>query len=387
MRAAPVAHRRLPLDHPPLPSRKRARPPPLCARAISHAGKDLAGKLLPSAAEGEGEGGEGEVADTGLMAEELEDLRELERERGTGAAVGGGGGGGGALARRNSSASGAPLTSAAAPLGVTLPHAAPPRHRMPFLSVVCRSRERGRRGGQGAVAAGVAGVAVGRRGGAVRAVPRGARGRRGGGVRARVLPRLRGGPGGGLRRRRQAGAGAPATLIAGSAARAPRDMVGMPFLWCRGVVQAAACPACDKPLTVDLSTPSAAGAGAAGASGGGGGGGTQALGGRAPRKTSILSRIPLSQFQSSTKIEVRHAPSLPCLASNTRRFAFPCRADVLAAAAQRVPCSPSQALREEVHRMVERDASSKALVFSQFTSMLDLCQFRLEQVRGAPRAR
>jgi SNF2 family DNA or RNA helicase len=40
----------------------------------------------------------------------------------------------------------------------------------------------------------------------------------------------------------------------------------------------------------------------------------------------------------------------------------------------------SQALREEVFRMMERDPSGKALVFSQFTSMLDLCAFRLEQV-------
>lgn len=30
--------------------------------------------------------------------------------------------------------------------------------------------------------------------------------------------------------------------------------------------------------------------------------------------------------------------------------------------------------------MVERDPSGKALVFSQFTSMLDLCAHRLEQV-------
>jgi SNF2 family DNA or RNA helicase len=37
-------------------------------------------------------------------------------------------------------------------------------------------------------------------------------------------------------------------------------------------------------------------------------------------------------------------------------------------------------LREEVERMVARDAGAKAIVFSQFTSMLDLCAFRLEQV-------
>ncbi len=57
----------------------------------------------------------------------------------------------------------------------------------------------------------------------------------------------------------------------------------------------------------------------------------------------ILSRITRGTFQSSTKIE---------------------------------------ALREELGRMMERDAGAKAIVFSQFTSMLDLIGFRLEQVGG-----
>ncbi|PNH00737.1 ATP-dependent helicase rhp16, partial [Tetrabaena socialis] len=39
----------------------------------------------------------------------------------------------------------------------------------------------------------------------------------------------------------------------------------------------------------------------------------------------------------------------------------------------------TKALREELGRMVAADPSSKAIVFSQFTSMLDLCHFRLEQ--------
>ena len=59
------------------------------------------------------------------------------------------------------------------------------------------------------------------------------------------------------------------------------------------------------------------------------------------KKSSILSRIKTDNFQSSTKIE---------------------------------------ALREEVHRMLQADPSAKAIVFSQFTSMLDLVSFRLEQV-------
>jgi len=59
------------------------------------------------------------------------------------------------------------------------------------------------------------------------------------------------------------------------------------------------------------------------------------------RKASILNRLALGAFQSSTKIE---------------------------------------ALREELHRMLAKDPSAKALVFSQFTSMLDLIFFRLQQV-------
>lgn len=59
------------------------------------------------------------------------------------------------------------------------------------------------------------------------------------------------------------------------------------------------------------------------------------------KKSSILNRVKLADFQSSTKIE---------------------------------------ALREELALMLERDPSAKALVFSQFTSMLDLIYYRLQQV-------
>ena len=58
-------------------------------------------------------------------------------------------------------------------------------------------------------------------------------------------------------------------------------------------------------------------------------------------KDSIVNRISLANFQSSTKIE---------------------------------------ALREELENMIQRDPSGKAIVFSQFTSMLDLIAFRLQQV-------
>ena len=59
------------------------------------------------------------------------------------------------------------------------------------------------------------------------------------------------------------------------------------------------------------------------------------------KKSSILNRMRLAEFQSSTKIE---------------------------------------ALREELALMLGRDPSAKALVFSQFTSMLDLIFYRLQQV-------
>lgn len=41
-----------------------------------------------------------------------------------------------------------------------------------------------------------------------------------------------------------------------------------------------------------------------------------------------------------------------------------------------------EALREELELMRRRDPSAKAIVFSQFTSMLELIGFRLEQVSG-----
>ena len=39
-----------------------------------------------------------------------------------------------------------------------------------------------------------------------------------------------------------------------------------------------------------------------------------------------------------------------------------------------------EAVREELARMLARDPAAKALIFSQFTSMLDLVAFRLQQV-------
>lgn len=106
-----------------------------------------------------------------------------------------------------------------------------------------------------------------------------------------------------------------------------------------GVEGTARCPACSKLLTVDLSSGSAERALAANPGGGGRSGGGQFTSSARARR-SILSRIDLGGFQSSTKME---------------------------------------ALREELHRMLEVDPSAKAIVFSQFTNMLDLMHFRLSQ--------
>lgn len=113
-------------------------------------------------------------------------------------------------------------------------------------------------------------------------------------------------------------------------------------------VGATDCPTCQRPLTIDLAGPSNAAA-AGGSPESGKGKVAGASGGvRAPsmfKKRSILSRINTKAFQSSTKLE---------------------------------------ALNEAIQRMLVADPSAKCIVFSQFTSMLDLAHFRLQQVR--PRA-
>lgn len=88
------------------------------------------------------------------------------------------------------------------------------------------------------------------------------------------------------------------------------------------------CPSCSKPLTVDLTM-------------------SMDPGDRDMKTTikgfkpsSILNRIRLDDFQTSTKID---------------------------------------ALREEIRFMVERDGSAKGIVFSQFTSFLDLINYSLQK--------
>ncbi|KAG5596034.1 hypothetical protein H5410_037266, partial [Solanum commersonii] len=79
------------------------------------------------------------------------------------------------------------------------------------------------------------------------------------------------------------------------------------------------CPSCSKSFTVDFTANI-----------------------KGFRSSSILNKIRLDNFQTSTKIE---------------------------------------ALREEIRFMIERDGSAKAIVFSQFTSFLDLIHYSLQKVR------
>ncbi|XP_058220285.1 DNA repair protein RAD16 isoform X3 [Rhododendron vialii] len=88
------------------------------------------------------------------------------------------------------------------------------------------------------------------------------------------------------------------------------------------------CPSCSKPLTVDFSTN--VGHGEPNAK-------TTIKG---FKSSSILNRIRLDNFKTSTKID---------------------------------------ALREEIRFMVERDGSAKGIVFSQFTSFLDLIHYSLRK--------
>ncbi|KAB1201985.1 ATP-dependent helicase rhp16 [Morella rubra] len=90
----------------------------------------------------------------------------------------------------------------------------------------------------------------------------------------------------------------------------------------------ASCPSCSKLLTVDLTRNMNDGDQAS----------KTTIKGF--RSSSILNRIQLDDFQTSTKIE---------------------------------------ALREEIRFMVERDGSAKGIVFSQFTSFLDLINYSLHK--------
>ncbi|XP_043688463.1 ATP-dependent helicase rhp16-like [Telopea speciosissima] len=81
----------------------------------------------------------------------------------------------------------------------------------------------------------------------------------------------------------------------------------------------ASCPSCSNMLTTDS---------------------TSKLSPRKTKRSSILDRIRIEDFQTSTKIE---------------------------------------ALREEIYVMIQRDGSAKGVVFSQFTSFLDLISYSLEK--------
>ncbi|KAM7274565.1 hypothetical protein ACFE04_016431 [Oxalis oulophora] len=87
------------------------------------------------------------------------------------------------------------------------------------------------------------------------------------------------------------------------------------------------CPSCSKPLTVDLTKDVKAVS-------------QTKISIKGFKASSILNRIQLDDFQSSTKIE---------------------------------------ALREEIRNMIEKDGSAKAIVFSQFTSFLDIINYSLQK--------
>eukprot|EP01018_Ginkgo_biloba_P009937 Gb_29852 [translate_table: standard] len=86
------------------------------------------------------------------------------------------------------------------------------------------------------------------------------------------------------------------------------------------------CPSCSKPLTIDLTVRKNAN------------NQDNANKVKGYKRSSILNRINLENFQTSTKID---------------------------------------ALREEIMLMLQKDAAAKAIVFSQFTSFLDLISFCL----------
>lgn len=88
------------------------------------------------------------------------------------------------------------------------------------------------------------------------------------------------------------------------------------------------CPTCAKPLTADFTSSSSTGVQRAKTSVNG------------FRSSSILNRIQLDDFQTSTKID---------------------------------------AVREEIRCMIERDGSAKGIIFSQFTSFLDLIMYSLQK--------
>ncbi|PON62219.1 TNF receptor-associated factor [Trema orientale] len=88
------------------------------------------------------------------------------------------------------------------------------------------------------------------------------------------------------------------------------------------------CPSCSKLLTIDWTTNSDTG------------NQSSKTTVKGFRSSSILNRIQLDNFQTSTKIE---------------------------------------ALREEIRFMIEKDGSAKGIVFSQFTSFLDLINYSLQK--------
>lgn len=119
------------------------------------------------------------------------------------------------------------------------------------------------------------------------------------------------------------------------------------------------CPSCSKPLTVDFTAKS-----------------DQEDHKKAKttlkgfKSTSIINRIRLDDFQTSTKID-----ALVCFLSF---YIFQLFLFLFLLMWESKIYKFFQ--REEIRFMVERDGSAKGIVFSQFTSFLDLIKYSLEKV-------
>ena len=119
-------------------------------------------------------------------------------------------------------------------------------------------------------------------------------------------------------------------------------LTGCHHPFCRACIAAydgAGCPTCSKKLSVNLEAPEV-GAPAAAAAAAAVLRRAAAVGAGVARVRagSILSRLDLASFQSSTKLE---------------------------------------ALRQELHAMLADDPSAKCLIFTQFAGMLDLIEYTL----------
>ncbi|KAK6157280.1 hypothetical protein DH2020_011528 [Rehmannia glutinosa] len=142
------------------------------------------------------------------------------------------------------------------------------------------------------------------------------------------------------------------------------------------------CPSCSKPLTVDFTTIKD------------GKEKSSKTTIKGFRPSSILNRIQLDDFQTSTKIDAlwdfscsvgwvgqRIVVVLPFAlqVSLPPVSLFLCGTMISLPSDFEDGSSPLPGLREEIRGMVERDGSAKGIVFSQFSSFLDLIHYALQK--------